>query len=567
MKMRKAIILTAICLMTAGAPALYAQDYVPTPVTVSKEKVKLSGKLYYSHVVLEKQTLFSISKAYGVTVDDLYAANPSLIDKGLQKNSILLIPIKNQDLLEEEASKTTSGGNVAVTPAPAQKEEVETPDYVEHIVKWYEDLNMIANKYGVSADDIVLYNRLPSKKVTRKQVLRIPLKPFDRSAYVTKEETAEVPTVVEEPEVEPKEEEIVTPPVQEEEKVEETIPEQVTFTSKQTVQAALLLPLGASGKVNDTNMDFYAGVLMAVKDMEEKGIGTELDVYDVSNGLPSKSSLQKCDFILGPIAALDIKKVYSLTDGKIPIISPLDPKAAPMADTLINVIQAPSPSEAQFSDLASWIQKDKNPEDVIIVLNEKGKASSAGEGMVRALMENGISHSTITYSLSEGTGIPSRLTQKMTKTGINRIIVASDRQEFMNDATRSAGIMVNKGYNVVLYAPSRARNFDIDPDAFHKTELHVVSSYFVDYSRKDVQKFLLAYRALYGTEPNQFAFQGYDTAMYFINIVSKYGGGWKYLLEGTTAKGLHTDFKFSGHKNTAVRRIVYGKDFRTVMVN
>ena len=382
MKMRKAIILTAICLMTAGAPALYAQDYVPTPVTVSKEKVKLSGKLYYSHVVLEKQTLFSISKAYGVTVDDLYAANPSLIDKGLQKNSILLIPIKNQDLLEEETTKKAPSGTAAPTPSVnSQQEEVNTPEYTEHIVKWYEDLNMIANKYGVSADDIVLYNRLPSKKVTRKQVLRIPLKPFDRSAYSTKEEAPEVPPVVEESKVEPKEE-VVVPPVQEEKKVEETIPEQVTFTSKQTVQAALLLPLGASGKVNDTNMDFYAGVLMAVKDMEEKGIGTELDVYDVSKGLPSKSSLEKCDFILGPVAAADIKKVYSLTDGKIPIISPLDPKAAPMADTLINVIQAPSPSEAQFSDLASWIQKDKNPEDVIIVLNEKGKASSAGEGMV-----------------------------------------------------------------------------------------------------------------------------------------------------------------------------------------
>ena len=163
--------------MTAGAPALYAQDYVPTPVTVSKEKVKLSGKLYYSHVVLEKQTLFSISKAYGVTVDDLYAANPSLIDKGLQKNSILLIPIKNQDLLEEETTKKAPSGTAAPTPSVnIQQEEVNTPEYTEHIVKWYEDLNMIANKYGVSADDIVLYNRLPSKKVTRKQVLRIPKK-------------------------------------------------------------------------------------------------------------------------------------------------------------------------------------------------------------------------------------------------------------------------------------------------------------------------------------------------------------------------------------------------------
>ena len=566
MKTRKAILLTAICLMTAGTTVLSAQDYVPTPVTVSKEKVKLSGKLYYSHVVLEKQTLFSISKAYGVTVDDLYAANPSLIDKGLQKNSILLIPIKNQDL-QEESRKPAETGTVSVPQTAPQEAEVETPEYTEHIVKWYEDLNMIANKYGVSADDIVLYNRLPSKKVTRKQVLRIPLKPFDREAYDTKEETPEAPVVEVEPEPVPEEEVVVPQPVKEEEKEEEIVPEQVTFTSKQTVQAALLLPLGASGKANDTNMDFYAGVLMAIKDMEEKGIGTELDVYDVSNGLPSKTSLEKCDFILGPVAAADIAKVYSLTDGRIPIISPLDPKAAPMADTLINVIQAPSPAEAQFNDLASWIQKDRNPEDVIIVLNEKGKTSAAGEGMVRALMEHGINHSTITYSLSEGTGIPSRLTQKMTKTGVNRIIVASDRQEFMNDATRSAGIMVNKGYNVVLYAPSRARNFDIDPDSFHKTELHVVSSYFVDYSRKDVQKFLLAYRALYSTEPNQFAFQGYDTASYFISIVSKYGGGWKYLLEGTSAKGLHTDFKFSGHKNTAVRRIVYGKDFRTVMVD
>lgn len=566
MKTRKAILLTAICLMTAGAPSLYAQDYVPTPVTVSKEKVKLSGKLYYSHVVLEKQTLFSISKAYGVTVDDLYAANPSLIDKGLQKNSILLIPIKNQDLQEEEPQKAATSSAATVSPTVEKQREVDSPEYTEHVVKWYEDLNMIANKYGVSADDIILYNRLPSKKVTRKQVLRIPLKPFDRAAYAAKEEGTEAPVVNEQPKGK-QEEGIVIPPSDEEIKEVETAPEQVTFTSKQNINAALLLPFGASGKVNDSNMDFYAGVLMAVKDMEEKGIGTELDVYDVSKGLPSKYSLEKCDFILGPVAAADIKKVYSLTDGKIPIISPLDPKAAPMADTLINVIQAPSPAEAQFNDMASWIRKDMNPEDVVIVLNEKGRANAAGEGMVRALMENGINYSTITYSLSEGTGIPSRLTQKMTKTGINRIIVASDRQEFMNDATRSAGIMVNKGYSVIQYAPSRARNFDIDPDAFHKTELHVVSSYFVDYSRKDVQKFLLAYRALYGTEPNQFAFQGYDTAMYFINIVSKYGGGWKYLLEGTTAKGLHTDFKFSGHKNTAVRRIVYGKDFRTVMVN
>ena len=65
---------------------LKAQEYTQTPVTVSKEKVKSSdGKVYYSHVVQERQTLFSISRAYGVTVDDIYAANPEVKKNGLKK--------------------------------------------------------------------------------------------------------------------------------------------------------------------------------------------------------------------------------------------------------------------------------------------------------------------------------------------------------------------------------------------------------------------------------------------------------------------------------------------------
>lgn len=72
-----------------------AQTYTQAPVTVSKEKVRGSdGKVYYSHVVLEKQTLFSIAKAYGVSVDDICNANQELDLKtvGLKKNSIILIP-------------------------------------------------------------------------------------------------------------------------------------------------------------------------------------------------------------------------------------------------------------------------------------------------------------------------------------------------------------------------------------------------------------------------------------------------------------------------------------------
>ena len=66
-----------------------------------KEKVKLNGKVYLSHVVLERQTLYGISKAYGVTEEDLYEANPSLRETGLQKNAILLVPYREQTALQD----------------------------------------------------------------------------------------------------------------------------------------------------------------------------------------------------------------------------------------------------------------------------------------------------------------------------------------------------------------------------------------------------------------------------------------------------------------------------------
>ena len=96
--MRKSIMISmaAFLLLGAGMPAR-AQDteYKATPVTISRDRVRNNGKLYYSHVVLEKQTLFSIAKAYGVSIQDIYDSNPTLKleTEGLKTYQILLIPV------------------------------------------------------------------------------------------------------------------------------------------------------------------------------------------------------------------------------------------------------------------------------------------------------------------------------------------------------------------------------------------------------------------------------------------------------------------------------------------
>ncbi len=60
MRLRFLHIALALCLAAVSAAA---QDYIQTPVTVSTQKVRLGGKVYLSHVVQEKQTLYSIARA------------------------------------------------------------------------------------------------------------------------------------------------------------------------------------------------------------------------------------------------------------------------------------------------------------------------------------------------------------------------------------------------------------------------------------------------------------------------------------------------------------------------
>ena len=81
-----------------------AQDYENTPVSISKEKIRVDGKVCYSHIVLERQTLFSISKAYNVTQEEIFEANPGLKEVGLKKNAIIMIPMA-AEVKEEVTAK------------------------------------------------------------------------------------------------------------------------------------------------------------------------------------------------------------------------------------------------------------------------------------------------------------------------------------------------------------------------------------------------------------------------------------------------------------------------------
>lgn len=551
MNIIRTVLRTAAILAVAACAVLpaQAQEYVSTPVSISKEKVKINGKVCYSHIVLEKQTLYSIAKAYNVSVDEIYALNPTLRETGLKKNSIILIP-------SAEAVRSQQQSETEVAEKPAGQKKQKT-----HIRKWYEDLDVIAEKYGVSVEAIMKANNLKGKKLANRQKLIIPEPDGFIDGYASDETVTET-------EVQPADS--VAAIEQPADSLELDDEPEWIFRPKEKVEVTLILPMQTkAGNPSRNNLDFYSGVLLAVNDLAESGISTELNVYDLSDKSHpvTNEDVNGSDIILGPVSPGDLGRMLAST-GETMIVSPLDPRAESLVWTNSNFIQAPTPHKAQYEDLVSWIEEDAQEGDKVLVISEKGaRQTEATLQMKEVIDSSSVQFIPFSYSILEGRDVIKPLRGLMTETGTNRVMIASESEAFVNDVVRNLNILIHGKMNVVLYAPSKIRGFEtIEVENLHNTSLHVSLGYYIDYDDPRVKSFLLKYRALYNTEPTQFAFQGYDMASYFIDLCSRYGERWAAKLDKAEKSMLQSTFRFDevedgGYINYGVRRIVYGKDW------
>lgn len=551
-------IAVAVILSATVSPALYSQNYASTPIEISTEKVRVDGKVCYSHVVQERQTLFSISKAYGVSVEDIYAFNPSLKENGLKKNSILIIPSKDAVKAVADTTSTAAPAQAQVDKKVEQQSEMSQKKAKRiHIAKWYEDLGMIASQYGVTVDDIMKANDLKTKKLIKRQKLLIPY-PNETPVETPANETVSAPDQV----------------AMEEEAADSTASadsQMVVIAEKRTVEATMILPLtNAEGEPNRNNMDFYSGALLAVYDLAEKGNDCNLNVFDITDNKVHYNSdvIMESDVVIGPVSSADLMKVFYAAPGANAVVSPLDPRAERLIKEHPQMIQAPTPHILQYRDLVNWIEEDFREGDKVVMITEKGARHSNISGpMKEALDSSSLLYNPFTYSILEGRDVTEPLMSLMSTEGANRILVASESEAFVNDVIRNLNLLIYNNIEIVLYTPSKVKGFEtIEVENFHNTSMHVSLGYYIDYNSKEVKDFLLKYRALYNTEPTQFSFQGYDLTRYFLSLCTKYGKNWKEHLEESPEKMLQSTFRFvkqetGGYINNGVRRIIYDKGY------
>lgn len=582
-------VMTALALTMGSAAAALGQEYQNTPVTISKDKVRHNGEVCYSHIVKERQTLYSISKAYNVSIEDIYKYNPSVKENGLKINTILIIPIAgeatqtNADVAVEMAAgpvvEAVAKTEEAQTPVaetvsePEVKPEVKVEPVTEpededivikrktHTVRWFEDLDTIAEKYGVTVEALMEINGLTGRKLTKRQKLIIPTEEEAAQAQADDNGLEDGETLLDAPDTTAVTDTLMLP----------------EMPSKKIVDLSLMLPFNASSAKGSSsnNIDFYSGVLLAIYEMSQNGVSTSLDTYDIADGRikTDLDSLKNENVVIGPVSTGDLTRLFNTAPEDKMVVSPLDQRAEKLVYEHSNMIQAPTPYSVIYTDLMAWMKEDLQEGDRAIVVTEKGaRATEAVQAMMAAVDSSKIEYKALSYSILEGRDVPESLAWLMTEdeTASNRVFIASESEAFVNDVVRNLNVMIHKKYKVVLYAPGRIRNFEtIEVDNFHNSNLHVSLGYYIDYDDAKVKEFLLKYRALYNSEPTQFSFQGYDLAKYFIGLCSKYGENWTQKLESSDSKMLQSIFRFrkteaGGYINTGVHRLVYGEGYQII---
>ena len=108
----------------------------------------INGKVFVIHKVDEKETLYSISKRYGTTVDAILQYNPTA-DAGLAIGQILKVPYVARKVIP-----TTGGG-------------------VVHTVLEKETLYSLSRMYNVTVDEIRQWNNLTSNALSIGQTITI----------------------------------------------------------------------------------------------------------------------------------------------------------------------------------------------------------------------------------------------------------------------------------------------------------------------------------------------------------------------------------------------------------
>lgn len=131
----------------------------------------LHGKKLILHQIVAKDTYYSLGRRYNVSPKAIMAYNDN---KYLSLGVVIKVPteIPFSGAAPAATTKTAAAINTVLPSSGVQ----ENTNLMEHAVEKKENLNMLAQKYGTTVDEIKRVNNLKTINLSIGQILKIPVK-------------------------------------------------------------------------------------------------------------------------------------------------------------------------------------------------------------------------------------------------------------------------------------------------------------------------------------------------------------------------------------------------------
>jgi LysM repeat protein len=407
--LNKAFLILLSFIIISGNEILNAQDSPPV-VTRSQTIQVVDGKEYFFHPVLQGQTLFSIARAYGVSQEDIYEANPELRDHGLRFDQIIRIPVKHDD----KSQQVTSG-------------TLKETTWLEHQVRRRETVYGISRQYGISQEDLLRNNPHARAGLRPNMILRIPKQTERIVSYIqyTVPQGQTLFSISREFNVPIEEIEKLNPQLKDGLKAGQMIripaqagpeqqppfvvdpgpvevapqfPEEPVAIDpycdnprlKEYYNVALLIPLYLE-RVDEefaenpdprhpsfAFMQYYEGMLIALDSVRKMGADIRLSVYDVcddaskAHAVLRKPEMANMDLIIGPFNAntMDIVAQFAMRRD-IPVVSPLHWEDNRQLVSYPLLFQATPSIQTQMNDMAKYVASNYANDNIILVHNNQ----------------------------------------------------------------------------------------------------------------------------------------------------------------------------------------------------
>lgn len=551
---------------------------------------------YIEHIIESGETMWGTTRKYHVTEEELKALNP-ILNTGFPAGAVIRIPV--------------AGGNKTLA-KPVNEEAFQ-----KHLVKKGETLFGLSKQYNISIPDIKKYNPILDRRgLAYGETVLIPKepsalfeKPVGDNIEISDVDTAsllEAFYAVEMP--------LEIP--------ESCMPDFSKTDSGRTYNVALFLPFfyEANDTLNreelvidstalftneeaeialDTTIEleerkelfkqfyggsenfvrFYEGVLLAIDSLQNLGFNVALNVFDTQRNRDSirqyfqTDEFYRTDLILGPVFP-DVQTEIAAYAAKnrIPIVSPLASQTI-ITRSNSNYFQVNPSRDYLIRQTAELVAEEHFNSNLIILKTSDYSGTTEGK-LVELLREkffnSGLlsSNDGVNFTLydfeNEGAFGLRRI---MSKHKENVIYIPSSNEGELSVAISNINNLSDE-YSITLIGTNRYPGYSsIQLEQFHNLKLKYIAPYYTDYCNNKTISFIQKYKENFGTEPDNFGFQGYDVTMYFLTAIITYGNNFAdclpYLHTFQMQGNYHFEklTQFGGYMNEGVSVVSYTGDY------